>query len=241
MIHEYAILPGVFVEANYSSPDACDFSLRWLKSGLLRGGVVRNLHGGGWEDFLKESGFNIHMRAKELLKKLIQQGRLDSAFKELSERPTSDEEWLDEAARSHVRMGLNGIIAVKSFKNRAEHRANELISAIENLDACSGWCGHRGSESILRDGGAYLSSLGRLLRTSRSVMLIDPHLDPSENRYRVVRELLNECRHCSTRPSAEIHRVVYKGTGSARQFPDWESIFRQHYGSLDVSVTRGAF
>jgi len=232
MIHEYAILPGVFEEASYSSPDSCDFSLRWLKNGLLRGGLVRNLHGGEWEAFVREGGLEIHKRGNELLKKLVQQGRLEMAPKELAARPENDLDWLEEAEKSHERSELNRVIAVRSLKNQAGHRENPLITAVENLDSLPTWCGNCANETVVREAGAYSACLAKLMRSSRSLMLIDPHLDPSEARYRAVAELLWLCRDRSVRPRVEIHRVVYKGSGTNRTLPDWEPIFRSAFRSL---------
>ncbi len=232
MIHEYAILPGVFDPTNYTSPDACDFSLRWLKNGLLRSGLVRNLHDGSWESAVKENPNSLHMRAKELLKKLIQQGRLEIAPKEREAQPLADLEWLDEALLAHARTSLSAVLAVKAIKSLNPYKDNPLIEAVESLDSSPKWCGNCGTETITRDAATYLGHLTALVRTSRSIMLIDPHLDPSENRYQVVRELLRKCDGRTVKPLIEIHRVCYKGTGASRQFPDWESIFRAELGSV---------
>lgn len=232
MIHEYAILPGVFAEASYSSPDACELSLRWLKKGLLQGGLVRNLHGGEWETFVKDGPAELHMRGKELLKKLVQQGRLELAPKERPTRPEDDLEWLEEAEKSHATSQLNAVIASQSLKNQPANRQNPFIAAVESLDNFPGWCGNHSAQFVQRNGSAYLKCLGKLMRTSRSVMLIDPHLDPSERRYNVVRELLYECRDRAVRPSVEIHRVAYKGAGATRIFPDWKAVFQQEFGQM---------
>lgn len=219
MVREYAITPGVFAADTYESPVVADLRLSLLKDGLLNAGIVRDLHDGEWlSGLLKaENRDNLHHRGKELLKKLSQQGRLRTAAKVADRPPIGDDEWCREALRSSQEQLLDGTVTTPQCKRLGEFGGNDEIASIEKLDSAS-WWGARSSVELRRTTSDYLEALRVILRQSKSLMFIDPHLDPTSARYGQFFQLLQQCQHCPEPPLIELHRVAYLGSGPNRTF-----------------------
>ena len=214
MICEYAILPDVFDPAGYSSREVCDLRLGILKDGLLTRGVVRNLWDGGWWRHIEKQGDRWHNRAKELLKKLKQQGRLCNSSACLQPFPEDASAWCKEAVATHTLSALQGIIADEA--TGAAFRGNPIVASIARLGQAPWWQSGGCSVELQRTMTDYLRVLGPVLKYSNSLMFIDPHFNPTEKRYAQFVSLLKSCGTAAARPIIEIHRVCSVGSG-ARQ------------------------
>ena len=111
MLAEFGITHDVFRSSSYSSPEVCDLHLSNLKRVLMERGLVRDLQAGGWQSYFKEHYGLWDQRAKELVKKLVQQHRLRSTPSALSTPPSNDFEWCGEAIASSQIRPLAGIIS----------------------------------------------------------------------------------------------------------------------------------
>ena len=69
------------------------------------------------------------------------------------------------------------------------------------------------SLQLQRNLRAYQAALELVLRHANSIMVIDPHFDPSERRYRNAVTLLTDAGRRLPVPLIEIHRVVWYGNG----------------------------
>ena len=101
MLAEYALIPDIFDSTCYSVPELCDVHLQNLKEPLLQEALVRDLRLGEWSKYVQNVA-NIRLRAKELLRKLINQNRLRRTNPSLSNQPSNYKEWCNEAIGSHT-------------------------------------------------------------------------------------------------------------------------------------------
>lgn len=212
VLGEIALTPDVFDGACYSTADACDLHLRYLKDPLLNEVMVRNLRDGTWSQVVGEMG-RLHPKAKELLRKLATRNRLRLFPAASPAAPTSDDEWCDEAIATHALENVAAILSTDAVAQR--HAACPVVYRIERVSGSRWWHDRTPSVQVPRNIGAYLQALRLVLANANSLMFIDPHLDPSRPRYRnFVRLLLASRRAPPAR--LEVHRVCYEGSGPNR-------------------------
>ena len=236
MIAEYGIIPDVFDPTGYSSHEVCDLRLSQLKDCLLGRGVVRNFRNGEWWRCVEDQRDRWHNRAKELLKKLKQQGRLRETAACLPDAPKDGREWCLEAMASHKTEPLQGIIA--DDVTASAHVDKTIVSAISRLGQAAWWQRDSCSVELRRDAAEYLKMLAPVLRHSNSLMFIDPHLDPSEKRYQNVVQLLQACGSGNFKPQIEIHRVCYAGSGPSRRILSEVDLKRMFAGPVQQAVVQ---
>lgn len=241
LLSEYALTPDVFDMSCYSSGDVCDLRLQAVKDVLLNAGLARNLRDGQWAELFLEDYRPWHHRGKELLRKLVLQKRLVPHAPALTNSPTTDSEWCEEALATHERTKLDGIIVSNSIAN--EYRSNRIVASIERLSGAAWWSSGSNSMRLLRTFENYRHALRLVLRHANSIMFIDPYIDLELYRYRDFIPLLQCAGGRSPRPQIEIHRVCYTGSGANRQILDLrelEASFRdaltRSMEALDLSV-----
>lgn len=212
MLGEIALTPDVFDGACYSSADACDLHLRYLKDPLLTEVLVRDLRNGGWSQIVGGMG-RLHPRAKELLKKLATRSRLRLFPSASATAPKNDDEWCDEAVAAHGVEGVAAILATDAVAQR--HAACPVVYRVERVTSSAWWHDRSPSVQLPRSVAAYTQALRLVLANANSLMFIDPHLDPTRHGYRNFIQLLLGARRA---PAArlEVHRVCYEGSGPGR-------------------------
>ncbi|GIW53109.1 MAG: hypothetical protein KatS3mg082_2939 [Nitrospiraceae bacterium] len=238
LLRDYAITPDVFDETSYPHPAACDAELRNLKDVLLNEGLVRDLRQGEWSRVFADDARPWHRRAKELLKKLVQQHRLVRFEAHLAGSPSDDVEWCREALGTHgVRPFTGGIIVTESVK--AAFPSEALVARIDRLSGAQWWVTRASSVTLRRDMREYRIQLDPVLRCANSLMFIDPHLDPAKPKYADFVQLLEAAGSRSPAPLIEIHRACYEGSGPSRTFPmrDDPSYFERRFrNALEVRI-----
>ncbi|GIW56558.1 MAG: hypothetical protein KatS3mg082_2962 [Nitrospiraceae bacterium] len=218
LLRDYAITPDVFDTMSYSSQELCAVHLSHLKEVLLNEGLVRDLRAGEWSRLFADDARSWHPRGKELLKKLAQQNRLVGFQPHRPSSPSNDIEWCEEALGTHgVLAFTGGIIVTESVKTAFP--GNALVARIDRLASASWWAARASSVRLRRDMRDYLDQLAPVLRCSNSLIFIDPHLDPSLNRYGQFGQLLWAAGGRTPAPTIEIHRVCFEGSGPNRTFP----------------------
>jgi hypothetical protein len=234
MLYELAISPAIFRVASYEDESSvvADLCLRALGPSFLDDCIVRNLHNGDWFRQLENCRDSLHPRAKELLKKLNKQQRLVSHNSVDVICPESDEEWENEAVYSHGKTPLAGMIFSRDSKTN-RHRNNLLVECPEKLTNADFWKNRPCSQRIPRNIEQYLKLLDPLLRHANFIAFIDPHLDPTQERYKDFLYLLCHPafakRNCM--PKIEIHRVATLGSGPDKvlAIPEIENRFRDKW------------
>ncbi len=231
MLAEYAITPEVFSPSFYAKPEASRHYLSALKEGIRSRGLVRNLHSGGWLRYVEENRDRWDMsRIKELLKAIVRDRLCDGPACSESV-PSTPVQWCQEALESHGVSPLQGIIADQPTADL--HEGETLIAPATQLTEKTWWLGAKNSVELKRSTEAYLKELGPTLRHSKSIIFIDPHLDPTRDNYGGFVELLKACGTRTPAPRIEIHRVCYSGSGRERQIvseTEWRSRFNTVLG-----------
>jgi hypothetical protein len=213
MLDEIALTPDVFDAACYSTVEACDLHLRYLKEPLLSEVLVRNLRNGDWATYVGGETGRWHPRAKELFRKLVTRNRLRPFQPVSPTAPTDDDTWCDEAVASHDIERVAAILSGNDVAGR--HAACPVVSAVERATNSTWWRGRSTSLRVPRNVGAYIQHLRLVLANANSLMFIDPHVDPERPQYRNFIQLLLACRRA---PPArlEVHRVCYEGPSANR-------------------------
>ena len=233
LLADYAITPDVFDESSYSSPDECAARIETIREAMLTEGLVRNLHDGHWSTVFGSAERPWHPRGLELVKKIENQGRLVPCRSAGSGAPDDDRSWCAEEIAAHRDQPFTGgVIVTKHVKQ--EFPDEPLVARIDRLASARWWTARRRSIRLPRTIAAYADHLDAVLRHSRSLMFIDPHLAPDEPRYTAFGELLKKAGGRSPAPQIECHRVCYEGSGRDRTFPAAEdhTYFERRFGSL---------
>jgi hypothetical protein len=227
LLYEYAVTPDVFDASLYPHEEVGTARLEYLKEVFLEESLVRNLREGEWLKVFTNHDRPWHRRGIELLKKLVKQNRLVLAEAVLPNIPVYDSQWCHEAAASHQREPLTGIITTAKVAD--EVGKYDFLVRIERLGSSTCWTCRSASVRLARSYGEYATQLHLIMKSANSVMLIDPHLDPTLPRYSDVLPLLLLAQSRHPEPLIEIHRVIYVGSGANRQLIDsaeWENRFR---------------
>jgi hypothetical protein len=232
LLSEYAVTPDVFDSSFYPHEDVGAARLECLKDVFLEEVLLRNLRNGEWLAVFRNDDRPWHRRGTELLQKMVKQNRLRLAGAALADGPKSDADWCREALASHQIDPITGIISTAQVAD--EVGRDPILGRIERLTSSPCWTCRSPSVRPVRCRHDYEAQLRLIMRSANSVMLIDPHLDPSQRRYGDVLPLLLLAQDRRPLPLIEIHRVMYVGSGQRRQFVDsveWENRFRDAWGN----------
>lgn len=232
LLSEYAVTPDVFDTRFYPHEDVTAARLEHLKEVFLEEGLLRNLRNGEWLDVFRNDDRPWHRRGTELLQKMFNQNRLRLAGAALPTVPSTDVDWCREALASHQIDSMKGVISTAQVAD--EVGGNPILGRIERLTSSPCWTCRSPSVRPVRCLHNYEEQLQLIMRSANSIMLIDPHLDPSQRRYGDVLPLLLLAQDRRPLPLIEIHRVMYVGSNRSRQFVDsveWENRFRDSWGT----------
>lgn len=245
LLAEYAITPGIFEASSSSCAEVLDERLLILKDVLLGAGIVRDLRDGRWSQLFSEVERPWHRRSKELLKKLISQGRLRPIKSMLDAEPVSDIDWCCEALASKKYADtLTGIITTADAAQA--NIKEDCVAGLERLRSKTWWCPQDSSVILARTVADYLHHLALVLECSNSIMFIDAHLDPTQMRYRDFRSILLKTAGRRPVPTLEIHRVCWFNSanrtnqknenGWLTMFSSWEAPLRSAGVGVDVFI-----
>ena len=212
LLADYAVTPDVFDITSYTSEGVCGLCLEMIREAILTEGLVRDLWSGEWRKSFEDPARAWHRRSKELIKKLASQGRLIPFPAGLRNPPACDQDWCAEALKSHeVQAIAGGIIVTETVKDAFAREP--LVARIDRLGSAPWWRAARSpSVRLSRTLADYTKHLEPVLRCSNSLLFIDPHLDPMQERY-------DDIGHSSRLPDDDIHRQESKSIESAMKAP----------------------
>lgn len=243
MLSEFVLSPAIFRVASYESNAMADVCLRPLGKALLDDCIIRDLGAGEWHKQLSGQGETLHEKGKELLKKLKSQGRLCRFPLVGTSIPENDREWEIEGLNAHD--PPDGFIFSSTSKEN-RHSGNKLVTSPELLPNAPFWEARTCSKRIPRSLKSYQELLNPLLRYAGSILLIDPHLDPSETRYRGLIGLFTSAAvsNRDIKPRIEVHRGCWLGNSDdkrskaeeiEKRFRDnWEAELRRYGITVDL-------
>jgi len=242
LLAEYAITPNVFDTATFGDDDLAINCLGHLREILFNEGIIRDLCNGEWLTVFSGADRQLHRRGKEMLKKLISQGRIRKFPQALQVRPTCEAAWCHEALATHEQHHLEGIITSKEVA--AQHNRNPVIASILNLSGAPWWAKRDASVRVERKIDSYLKNLELFFSCSNHIMFIDANLDPTQANYRDFKALLSAVTDQDPPPRIEIHRTISEGSGRNRTIlttEEWTKRFRDEFltfagGDIDIEV-----
>ncbi|MBB5039839.1 hypothetical protein [Prosthecobacter dejongeii] len=215
MLPELSLSPSIFCSSAFALPEVCAAHLQALKNTFLEDALIHDLRSG---DFCAAAlgDANIHPKGKELMKKMIKKRRLFSVRSALAATPVFPADWVQEALESHKATPVSGIVACGTAKQA--FKSDNMIADVANCTSATWWGASvaRQSWNTARTVAGYSHLLEPLLRHANSLVIIDPHFDPSVERYQVLDQLLLPLRARTERPTVELHRVCYEGSGRNR-------------------------
>ncbi|RJR29964.1 MAG: hypothetical protein C4576_34405 [Desulfobacteraceae bacterium] len=198
LLCEYALTPDVFDTRFYPHEEVGTARLEYVKDVFLEEALVRNLRDGEWLSVFRDHDRPWHPRWTELLKKLVKQNRFRKAAAARSASPTSDVEWCLEALASHKIDPLTGVVSTVRVVD--EIGGDPILGRIDRLGSFHCWTSRSTSVRLARCRADYEGQLRLIMKSSNSVMFIDPHLDPSQrdismcSRYCYWRKVAIPCR-----------------------------------------------
>lgn len=214
MLDEYVLAPDIFDASAYSDPALIEAYLPFLKEPLLQEALVRDLCDGGWSQFCMANSGSLHRLCKEIVKKLSQNNRLRRIPRCSSTVPLSPADWCVEGLGTSAGETLTGIITSHNTKQGFQQGE---VASIEKLTGTPWWQARSSSVTVDRKTADYQRVLHRVLMQARSLMFIDPNLDPSSYNYREFGQLLASAAGRAIKPHIEIHRSFCKGDGPTRK------------------------
>lgn len=232
LLYEYALTPDIFDKSFYAHDDVGTARFEHLKDIFLEEALARNLRHGEWLSLFKDSSRLWHHRGIELIKKMAKQNRLRTASPMLPNTPDSDIEWCKEALASHRFKPLTGIITSRHIIDKVG--PDPILGGMDKLGSAPCWVCRSISVRLRRCLVDYETHLQLVMNTANSIMLIDPHVDPTTRRYASVLPILLLTKDRHPAPLIEIHRVISVGSGKKTQIIDsteWERRFRQEWGA----------
>ena len=234
MIPELSLSPSIFCSSAFALPEVCAAHLQAMKNIFLEDALIHDLRSG---DFSAATlgDENIHPKGKELMKKMIKKRRLFSVRSALAATSVCPTDWVQEALESHKAMPVSGIITCGTAKQA--FKTDNMIADVANCTSATWWGGSvaRQSWNPTRTVAGYSHLLEPLLRHANSLVIIDPHFDPSVERYQVLDQLLLPLSARTEKPTVELHRVCYEGSGPNRKILSNNTI-EQRFSVLSRSL-----
>lgn len=223
MIPELSLSPSIFFSSAFALPEVCAAHLQGMKNTLLEVALTHDLRSGGFSAATL-SDANIHPKGKELMKKMLLKRRLCFVKPALEATPINSTDWVREAVESHTTSPVQGIVTCGTVKQ--VFRENTLVADVSNCTSAPWWARSvaRQSWNTDRSVEGYSQLLEPVLRHANSLVIIDPHFDPSVERYQVLDQLLLPLRARTEQPRVELHRVCYDGAGPNRTILSGNSI-----------------
>ena len=232
LLCEYAVTPDVFDTRFYHHEEVGTARLEYLKDVFLEEALLRNLRHGEWLAVFRNHGRPWHRRGTELLKKMVKQNRLRKAAAALFVSPVSDVDWCREALASHQIDPMTGVISTSQVVD--EVGGDPILGRLERLSSSQCWTSRSTSVRMTRCHSEYEAQLRLIMHCANSFMFIDPHLDPTQQRYFDVLPILLLAQGRCPTPLIEVHRVVYVGSGQNRKLinpTEWETRYRNVWGN----------
>lgn len=200
LIDEIFIIPSTFLGMSHERGDSHDTYIKCVKHAFLESVIIRDYCNGYWFQYVINHD-NILMSAKELLKAMRKQSRFRLINYYTDTTPTNNYEWLRVAEKLNDYDGYN--YAVFRDSNGLTSELVRLISIRHFFG--SDYCSCSGSVRLKRSSDEYIKHLRLIIGCSKSVMFIDPHINPFSINYSLFPKLIEIAKCSSPAPMIEIH------------------------------------
>lgn len=219
MLYEFALSPGIFEEGLITSNDHLARDLVRILDGLQHNGLIANLCDG---NLRREIGRKIASLPSGPLREDLRCGleMLDKRQRFISRPyvgpgwPDDDVSWFQEAVNAHSNESFYSIVTTEATVNG--RLCPPCTLKIGSVCSSNLWTSRQNSRRIERRAAVFQDVLRPVLRNAKSLMLIDPHIQPERPRYfrslQALVELAYERPLPATLKVFEIHsktRAVY--------------------------------
>lgn len=186
MLYEFALSPGIFERDLITSHDHLARDLVRFLDGLQQNGLIGNLCDG---ELRREIGRKLAALPSGKLREELRYGleMLDKRQRFIDRPyagpgwPDDDATWLQEAVTSHSNEAFYSIVTTEATANGQQCPLCTL--RIGSVCSSSLWAGRQNSRRVERRATAFQDVLRPVLRNAKSLMLIDPHIQPERARY----------------------------------------------------------
>jgi hypothetical protein len=233
MIYELALTPGLFSENdNISSL----FSLQNLLNTIVKDshliGVVRKKL---WRPAVYDAIASLEHPFREkignLLNTLKDRGRFISRQYQTNPEnpPETDPEWLNEFLLAHRENPFNAIVTLLTSRENCDG-LKDCVHELESILDAPMLQNYERSKQVKREVSEFIKILKPLLLYSRSILLIDPHIDPTVQRYkRPITGIINEAFDRGRYPSPAFFEIHLK---AKEDIPEQEKKIKEGFGPL---------
>jgi hypothetical protein len=187
MICEFGLTPGVFLQ-NKNSPGL--FALQDMLKTIIREnhiiGVVRRK---SWNPAVSQAIDSLESPFRENLSKLLSvlkdRGRfIPRQYQPNPEsNPKTDVDWLNEFLLAHRENPFDAIVTLLTSRETCA-RAADFVYSVEAFVESHILANYQCSRRVKREASEFVKVLGSILLYSRSILLIDPHIDTTYQRYK---------------------------------------------------------
>lgn len=187
MLYEHAMTPDLFDSAFLGTNDSNGIILVEILRGLAQFGLLANLHKDRWirlvEEKLNTVSPTLKPQVLDCLSVLHDRHRLVRHPKSMVGNPNTANDWLKIALDSHDKVPFHAIILSQELMDNCERECSAFVEFFGSLDS-SQWSDCKKPTLMLTKSPAeYRSNLTPVLRYARSLVLVDPYLNPEEPRY----------------------------------------------------------
>lgn len=229
MLKEIAITPHAWINEAFTSPEHGHLALSTLWKGVDRGGVIRNLRDGEWQRVLQALEGQWHVRAKEVIKHLIMNGRFQHVPSASSVPPADEQDWVREAYESQAKLpGLSDILSTDKIALELRKECTPLLKGVSKLPFSELFSMGGCSKTLAVTTKAYLDALDAVFRYGNAIEFIDPYFDPEARNYAEFPELLQAIAKSNSTARVVLHRSLKDSTNAAPLTPkQWVDRIKQ--------------
>jgi len=187
MIYEFALTPGLFSQNENTS---CLVALQNLLFSLAISnhlvGVVRKRL---WRPAVYEAIASLENPFRENIGSLVSTLKDRGRFipRQYQTNPgnllKTDPEWLDEFLLAHGANPFNAIVTLLTSRDNCNGQT-DCVYGVESILDSPLLQNYERSKRVKRETSEFIKVLKPLLLYSRSILLIDPHIDPTVQRYK---------------------------------------------------------
>jgi hypothetical protein len=236
MLYDFALTPGLFDNAIlHGNADIARDLLRVLE-GLCENGLVGDILDGslrpeigravnGLPDGQLRDEIRLCVEVLDRRQRFVTRPQARSAW------PDADIEWLDEVLAAHSQAAFYAIVTLDaSLRARTCPPCTLPIGAVWHSHL---WRERVNSRRLDRRAAVFEAVLRPVLRHARSLMLIDPHIQPTEPRYYRSLEALIRAAYARPDPTTlKVFEIHAQPAPNPRTWAWFESGMRSHITDL---------
>lgn len=233
MLYEFGLSPGIFEKELLTSNHHVARDLVRLLDGLRDNGLIGNLCDG---ELRREIARKIASLPSGPLREELRYGleMLDRRQRFVSRSyigpgwPDDDATWFQEAVNSHLNHAFYSLVTTQTSVNGQSCPSCTL--QIGSVCGSPLWNGRQSTRHIERRAEVFKDVLRPVLRNAKSLMLIDPHIQPERSRYfRSLRAIVQSAYDRPVPASLALFEIHSK----TKAEPSWyHSELRSRIGSL---------